>query len=95
MNYKIDLSNKALDDFDSIFDYIALDNKVKAKEFTDKIKQRIALLNVFPYSGRENETQEYREIIEYPYIIRYVINEQAKSIMVLHIRHGAQEEYRN
>jgi len=93
MQYKIRFSVKALQDFKEIYDYIALDNPSIAESYTNELRERIKHLADFPYMGKENATGEYRRIIKKPYIIRYAVNEQAKTVEIIFIRHEAQEPY--
>ncbi|MCL2061475.1 MAG: type II toxin-antitoxin system RelE/ParE family toxin [Firmicutes bacterium] len=91
MKFQVILSNEATDNYNFIFDYIALDNPFKAKEFTDEILARISSLEDFPYTGNEI-TKNERYISKKPYKIFYTINEETHRIEITHIRHGARDE---
>jgi plasmid stabilization system protein ParE len=58
-----------------------------------RIRDRIALLEIdaLAHMGRPGIVAGTRELIEYPYIIVYPVDEGGREILVLAILHGAQE----
>ncbi|MCL2061248.1 MAG: type II toxin-antitoxin system RelE/ParE family toxin [Firmicutes bacterium] len=91
MHYKVLLSEKALQDFNEIYDYIALDNPSIAESYTNELRQHIRHLADFPYIGKENPKNKRRRLVKKPYIINYSIDEKVSTIKILHIRHGARQ----
>jgi toxin ParE1/3/4 len=58
---------KALDDLESLIEYIAKDSPVAAKRFAQKILQRIDLLAKQSFLGSyiaEDDSRTYRQIIQ-------------------------------
>ena len=89
-NFKIEYSARAKKDLRDLAYYIALDNKERALSFRKEIEQEIANLSGFPYLGKETDKGK-RSIVKKPYIIYYVVNEETKTVEILHIRHGARK----
>ena len=85
-------TDEALKHLDSIYHYIAQDNPYYGRRVVDKLTHRTEQLIRFPQSGRltpEYETEDLRELIEFPYrIIYHVLTDR---IEVLAVFHGAQE----
>ncbi|HEY3490302.1 MAG TPA: type II toxin-antitoxin system RelE/ParE family toxin [Candidatus Deferrimicrobiaceae bacterium] len=69
----------ALQDFDSIVEYIAADNPAAAIEQGDAIEQQVGHLGSYPRSGRVGRT---------PYLAVYRIRKDR--VQILRILHGAQ-----
>lgn len=57
----------------------------------------IAHLADFPYSARVGTIPGIRElpIVRYPYIVLYSVNEAAGEVMILRVRHTAQDPSRH
>ena len=88
---EIRFSQSAWEDLDSITEYIAKDSIRYAKEFGNRVFDRIEQLHEFPYSGRvvpEFRNQNLRELILGKYRIVYRIY-QEDLIIILRIVHGA------
>lgn len=88
---EIVLAESAWNDLDSITDYIALDSVRYAKEFADRVFEKIAQLYEHPDSGRmvpEFQNELLRELILGKYRIIYSIYDSTQ-IVVLRIIHGA------
>lgn len=88
---EIVLAESAWNDLDSITDYIALDSIRYAKEFADRVFERIEQLYEYPESGRmvpEFQNELLRELILGKYRIVYRIYDPTQ-IVVLRIIHGA------
>jgi addiction module RelE/StbE family toxin len=83
-------SIRALDDLESISDYIEKDSPEKANKFVKAIFEKIEQLKQFPYIGRKfpnKEGDKLREIIFKNYRIVYEI--KAEIIEILVIMHGS------
>jgi plasmid stabilization system protein ParE len=83
----------AQDDLDRIFAWIAKDNPRAAVEMAARIRDRINLLELdaLAHMGRPGFVARTRELIEYPYIIVYAVDDARREIVVLSIVHGAQD----
>ncbi len=90
---KVVLRQAALDDLDRIHAWIAKDNPPAANSMLARIRDRIALLEIdaLAHMGRPGIVAGTRELIEYPYIIVYTVNEERREIVILAVLHGAQE----
>ena len=65
---------KALENLESLLDYISKESPVAAKRFAQKIIQRIDLLSKQPFLGSylaEDETHIYRQLIQGNYRVIY------------------------
>ncbi|HVW12854.1 MAG TPA: type II toxin-antitoxin system RelE/ParE family toxin [Mucilaginibacter sp.] len=81
----------ALEDLQSIYDYIAQDSPVYASRYVDKLADRFDILVDHPESGRivpEFEDESIRELIEGSYRLIYKIR-SASEIAVIRIHHSA------
>jgi toxin ParE1/3/4 len=90
---KVALRQSALDDLDHIYDWIARDNPRAASQMVSRLRDRISLLEIdaLAHMGRPGLVAGTRELIEYPYIIVYMVEERAHEIVALPIMHGAQD----
>ena len=90
---KVVLRQSALDDLDHIYDWISRDNPRAASQMVSRLRDRISLLEIdaLAHMGRPGLVAGTRELIEYPYIIVYMVEERAREIVVLAIMHGAQD----
>ena len=74
----------AVQDLDSIAEYIALDNPAAARELVQEVFDKIERLGIFPQSGRvtpELPNSVYREVVVSPCRIFY--REDEKRVLVL------------
>jgi toxin ParE1/3/4 len=81
----------ALDDLQSIYDYIAQDSPTYASRYIDKLVDRVDILIEYPEAGRivpEFEDESIRELIEGSYRIIYKIK-SFDEIGVLRVHHSA------
>jgi toxin ParE1/3/4 len=89
---KITWSNRAINELEAIFEYIARDSKDNASSTAENIKEQVKRLNVFPESGRivpEIGNPNIREIIYKSYRIVYRI--ESINIVILTVRHAARK----
>lgn len=90
---KVTFSEGANGDLDRAFAWIASDNPRAAFETIARIEasiRRLASLN-FPDMGRPGFVEGTRELIEYPYIIVYQVDQERHEVFVLAVVHGAQD----
>ncbi len=81
----------ALEDLNSIHEYISKDSKVYADRVIDKIIVRVDQLESFPKSGRvvpEFDDETLREIIQGNY--RIIYKTSAVQVSIIRIHHSAQ-----
>ena len=81
----------ALEDLQSIHDYIAKDSPTYAIRFTDKLVDRVDVLIDHPVAGKivpEFENESIRELIEGSYRIIYIIR-SITEITIVRIHHSA------
>ena len=88
---RIRWTTTAADDLASIVEYIWKDNPEAAQRVAEVVFESIATLGKFPNRGRIGRVENTREIVftPWPYIAVYeIIDDQ---VLVLRIRHGAQD----
>ena len=88
---KVHWTNTALDQLQSIHDYIAGNSPYYAKRMVDRITRRSIQISQFPLSGRkvpEYDIGQIREVLEADYRIIYYI--KSDGIDVLAVFHGSQ-----
>jgi toxin ParE1/3/4 len=89
---RVVLRHSALEDLDRIHDWISKDNPSAASEMVARIRDRISFLEIdaLAQMGRPGLVAGTRELIEYPYIVVYRVDDQQREVDVLAILHGAQ-----
>jgi len=88
---KVHWTKTALDQLQSIHDYIACNSPYYAKRTVDRITRRSIQISQFPLSGRtvpEYDMGQIREVLEADYRIIYYI--KSDGIDVLAVFHGSQ-----
>ena len=93
---RVILRESALEDIDRIHAWIARDNPLAANKMAARIRDRISFLEVdaLAHMGRPGLVAGTRELIEYPYIIVYTVEDHKNEIVVLAVMHGAQDRGR-
>ena len=86
-------SESSLSDIDEIFSYIHDHNRTAAVTVVERIKAVASLLQDFPEAGHLTDEPGVRMFptVRYPYLVFYTINPDDAEIVILHVRHGAQE----
>ena len=94
--HKISYARDAVDDLDSIFDYISEDNRVAATNMLERIEKSILNLADNPRMGSVLPTNDlsliepgYRRIVVKPYIIFYRIGKD--KIFISRVLHSRQD----
>jgi toxin ParE1/3/4 len=89
---KVVLRKAALEDLDRIYAWIAKDNPDAAVGMVLRIFDRISFLEIDALAqiGRPGHVEGTRELIEYPYVIVYRVDDQLREVDVIGIFHGAQ-----
>ncbi|MEK7755425.1 MAG: type II toxin-antitoxin system RelE/ParE family toxin [Acidobacteriota bacterium] len=93
MAYRIRYLPRAARQLDEIFTYIADRNPAAAGRVAGAIRRSIERLGDFPYSSRPSEVRGVRElpIVRYPYIVFYAVDDQAREVHILRVRHTSQD----
>ena len=88
MEYRVRFSKSAVNDLNSIREYIYDNNKEAAKEVVSYIIEKIeTILAVNPAAGRAGRVLRTRELVisKYPYIVPYQVRDDVVYILrVLH-----------
>ena len=94
---KIRYTRKALAQLDQIYLYIEARNPSAAKRVKARIKQAIQRLARHPYSCRATQHRGIRvlSVVRFPYLVFYSVDDVAREVHVLRIRHGAQDPSRH
>ena len=89
MPYKIIYKAYAERDIWEIADYLS-DHSIQTTEnFLHKIKSRIEALADMPLMYPKIDFhQEYRKMVVGQYVVAYIVNEQAKEILIMRVVHG-------
>ncbi|HEY3794859.1 MAG TPA: type II toxin-antitoxin system RelE/ParE family toxin [Bradyrhizobium sp.] len=90
---KLRWSETALAEIDSIFSHILENNRSAAFAVVERIERLAALLAEFPFIGHLTDEAPVRvlPVVRYPFLIFYTIDDATNEIVVLHVRHTAQE----
>ena len=86
----VHFTENAIEHLAGIYEYISLNSPTYAKRMIDKITRRSSQIATQPYSGRtvpEYESEDIRELIEFPYRIIYRI--KSDQVDILAVIHGA------
>jgi toxin ParE1/3/4 len=88
---RVNWSEPALEDLESIRAYIAKDSRFYARQFIERIFDAASKLETFPEIGRRvpeaEERDDIRELIFQGYRIIYLI--QSKNITIIAVIHGS------
>jgi plasmid stabilization system protein ParE len=92
MDFKVIISQPAIDDLKSIVSYIAPHNRDAALRMGTELLKRTRMLAAFPEIGRhppESDHPEVREIIYRSYRIFYRVKPEQQVVEVIRFWHGA------
>jgi addiction module RelE/StbE family toxin len=90
---KVRWSETALTEIENIFAYIHQRNRSAAAAVVSRIEGLTSLLGEYPLIGHLTDETDVRvlPVVRYPYLIFYAIDHSADEVVILHVRHGAQE----
>jgi len=90
---RIRWSETALTELDDIFRYIFERSRSSASAVVKRIEGLSSLLTEFPEMGHLTDEANVRvlSVVRYPFLIFYAIDEAADEIVILHVRHSAQD----
>jgi toxin ParE1/3/4 len=79
-------------EIEDIFSYIYENNR-SAAAVVERIERLTELLEEFPFVGHLTDEAGVRmlSVVRYPFLIFYAIDAAAGGIVILHVRHTAQE----
>jgi plasmid stabilization system protein ParE len=91
---KVRWSETALSEIDDIFSYIFQRNQSAATLVTRRVEDLVNLLGEFPLLGHVTDEAEVRilSVVRYPFVIFYTINNATQEVVILHVRHTAQDQ---
>ncbi len=95
MDFKVILTDQAIDDVRSIAGYIARDDPAGAVVFGDKLIEKALTLNKFPEQGRvvpEVGDPVFRELSLRPYPIIYEVDKIHQEVYIVRFWHSARGE---
>jgi addiction module RelE/StbE family toxin len=83
----------AVDDLDRIYAWIARDNPGAARGLIGRIETKVMRLAARELTnmGRPGLVEGTRELLEWPYIVVYRVDEDRDEIVVIAVVHGAQD----
>jgi toxin ParE1/3/4 len=90
---KVTILAAADNDLVRIAEWIAKDNRSAAARMAAKIRDQISFLEMdeLAHMGRPGLVGGTRELIEYPYIVVYRVDDAKREVVVLSIVHGARD----
>jgi len=93
---KVIIRASAETDLDHIAEWIAQNSPSAAARVVATIRDRISFLETdeLAHMGRPGLVEGTRELLEYPYIIIYQVDEDRGEVVVLSIVHGARDRER-
>jgi toxin ParE1/3/4 len=93
---KVTFEPAARDELDSIFAWIEKDNPRAAFEMIARIEEKIMRLATpeLTHMGRPGLVGGTRELLEWPYIIVYKVQEDREEIVIVSVVHGARDRER-
>jgi plasmid stabilization system protein ParE len=90
---KVIVLQQAEDDLHDIFNWIAKDDPRAATAVAARIKARVNALELdsLSHMGRFGAVEGTLELIEYPYIIIYRVDDERREVRIISIVHGARD----
>src|SRR3954447_15514511 len=90
---KVAFEPAARDDLDRIYDWIANQNPRAATELIARIETKVMRLEnrELMHMGRPGLVEGTRELLEWPYMIVYKVDEVRQEVVVVSVAHGAQD----
>ena len=92
MDFKVTFAKRALRELAAITTFIAKDNPDAARELSEKLLDQAASLSRFPFRhAKDNHRARVRKMPVPPYLVYYSIDENKRTVTILHFWHGAQQ----
>jgi addiction module RelE/StbE family toxin len=91
---RIRWSETALYEIDDIFSYISQHNQPAAALVARRVEELTKLLEEFPLLGHLTDEADVRilPVVRYPFVIFYTIDDATREVVILHVRHAAQDQ---
>ena len=88
---KVRYAETALRELDEIFAHISERNPPAAVAVLARIEGLAELLGQFPLVGHPTNREGVlvMPLVRYPYLIFYTVDDHAKEVLIVHVRHGA------
>jgi plasmid stabilization system protein ParE len=92
VDFRLQYTQRAIDDLAKIIGYIAEDDAEAASRFGNSLLDHVDLLSRFPRMGSALRTRaNVRKLLHSPVLVYYRVREEKHLIEVLHFRHGARK----
>jgi len=92
VDFRLQYTQKALNDLAEIIGYIAEDSADAASRFGSSLLDHVDLLTRFPRMGSTTQKRpRIRKLLHSPILVYYRVNERRGLIQVLHFRHAARK----
>ena len=92
MDFRLQYTQRAIDDLAKIIGYIAEDDAEAASRFGNSLLDHVDLLSRFPRMGSTLRTRaNVRKLLHSLVLVYYRVREEKHLIEVLHFRHGARK----
>ncbi|MGJ5065746.1 type II toxin-antitoxin system RelE/ParE family toxin [Bradyrhizobium oligotrophicum] len=87
-------SHSSLAEIEDIFSYIHERNPAAASSVVARIERLTSILADFPLAGHITDEPEVRvlSVVRYPFRIFYAVDAALDEVIILHVRHTAQDE---
>jgi plasmid stabilization system protein ParE len=90
MDYRLLITQRALDDLAGIISHIAEDDVEAALLFGSGLLDHVELLTRFPrMGGTIRKRSRVRKLLHSPVLVYYRVREDKRLVEVLHFRHGS------
>ncbi|GLH78031.1 hypothetical protein SSBR45G_29390 [Bradyrhizobium sp. SSBR45G] len=91
---KVRWSQSSLAELEAIFSYIHERNSAAAAAVVARVERLTSILADFPLAGHVTDEPKVRvlAVVRYPFRIFYTVDEAADEVVILHVRHSAQDE---
>lgn len=89
---KVTFEPAAREDLENIYQWIVGDNPRAARDMLSRIEAKVMLLTSrsLAHIGRKGVVPGTRELIEWPYLIVYRVDEAIDEVVILAVFHGSQ-----
>lgn len=92
MDFRLQYTQRAIDDLAGIIGHIAEDDAESASRFGNSLLDHVDLFARFPRMGSAlGKRSSVRKLLHSPVLVYYRVREDKRLIEVLHFRHGARK----
>jgi toxin ParE1/3/4 len=90
---KLCFTPRAAENIIAFADYLRARNPAAARQVRTALLESLQNLVLFPQVGRPQQTDGVRKFVtrKYAYLVYYTIDEAAEAIVILNVKHPAQE----